>query len=191
MKILVVGGAGYIGSHMVLMLKDQEHDTVVLDDLSGGRAEAVLGARLVQGSIGDSALLDQLLRAEEFEAVMHFASFIQVGESVVEPAKYYRNSFVNTLIRLRLAVSPRGEPSAAYNLGNGNGFSVREVTETVHRVTGKPLRVLDAPRRAGDPARLVADSTRARSALGWQPAYTELATIVAHAWAWERLITGI
>ena len=78
-----------------------------------------------------------------------------------------------------------GADSQTYNLGNGNGFSVQEVIGTAERVTGRKIPVVDAPRREGDPARLVADSTLARDKLGWQPQYTDLATIIDHAWKWE------
>src|ERR1051326_144073 len=97
MKILVVGGAGYIGSHMVLVLSGEKHDVVVLDDLSSGRAQAVLAGELVIGSTADTELLDRLFARERFDAVMHFASSIQVGESVANPAKYYRNNVSNTI----------------------------------------------------------------------------------------------
>ncbi|MGZ8484510.1 MAG: NAD-dependent epimerase/dehydratase family protein [Candidatus Binatia bacterium] len=97
MKILIVGGAGYIGSHMVLLLRGQSHDVMVLDDLSSGHAEAVPEDYLVRGDIADTALLDRLFTDHRFEAVMHFASFIQVGESVEKPAKYYGNNVVNTI----------------------------------------------------------------------------------------------
>jgi UDP-glucose 4-epimerase len=83
-----------------------------------------------------------------------------------------------------------GGESAWFNLGNGNGFSVQEVIDTVERVTGRSINAIDAPRRAGDPARLVADSRAARAALDWQPRYADLATIVTHAWAWERKVAG-
>ena len=324
MRILVAGGAGYIGSHMVLMLSDQGNSVVVLDDLSSGRAEAVLGGQLVHGSLGDTALLDRLFRTEKFDAVMHFASSIQVGESVQKPAKYYRNNVTHTinlldaavefgvrnfifsstaaifgqpdytpideahskrpinpygrskwmveqvlqdydlaygiksvclryfnaagadptgrigeghdpetnLIPLLLQVASgrrehaqvfgrdydtpdgtcirdyihvvdlcaahslaladlvRGRESAAYNLGNGSGFSVRQVIDAVREVTGKPIPIVDTPRRAGDPARLVADSALARSHLGWLPRYADLKEIVSHAWNWEKRIAG-
>ncbi|HUQ24816.1 MAG TPA: UDP-glucose 4-epimerase GalE, partial [Burkholderiales bacterium] len=78
-----------------------------------------------------------------------------------------------------------GAGSAAYNLGNGNGFSVQEVIDTAARVTGRGIAATDAPRRAGDPPRLVADSTLVRRALGWRPAYAALDAMVAHAWAWQ------
>jgi UDP-glucose 4-epimerase len=324
MKILVVGGAGYIGSHMVKFLVQAGHAVVVLDDLSAGHRDAVVsGATLVEGSIGDTAMLDAMFAREGFEAVMHFASWIQVGESMREPAKYYHNNVANTLILLDAMVThgvrnfifsstaaifgepeytpideahpkspinpygrtklmveqiladydsayglkstclryfnaagadPEGElgerhdpethliplvlqaasgrresiavfgndyatrdgtcvrdyihiwdlaqahllalermrttgKSAAYNLGNGEGYSIREVIDTARQVTGRDINVVMAERRPGDPAVLVADATRAREELGWEPRYAELATIVAHAWAWEQRTT--
>jgi UDP-glucose 4-epimerase len=325
MKVLVVGGAGYIGSHMALMLSQQGAEVIVLDDLSSGHADAVLSGRLAQGSIEDTGLLDHLFTDEKFDGVMHFASFIQVGESVRQPAKYYRNNVTHTInlldamVRHRVknfifsstaaifgqpeyvpideahpkqAINPygrskwmveqvlqdydsayglksiclryfnaagadpearigethdpethliplllqvasgrresaqifgddydtpdgtcirdyihvldlaavhslalaqliNGASSAAYNLGNGNGFSVRQVIETVGQVTMKPVPVIHAGRRAGDPARLVADSRPARKDLGWTPLYPDISTIVSHAWNWERKIAGL
>jgi len=325
MQVLVTGGAGYIGSHMVLVLSEEKHEIVVLDDLSSGRAKAVLAGELVIGSTADTELLDRLFAREKFDAVMHFASFIQVGESVTNPGKYYRNNVSHTINLLdamvrhdvhnfifsstaaifgqpdyipideahrRDPINPYGrskwmieqvlsdydagyglksvslryfnaagadpqarigelhEPethliplllqaasgrrasaevfgrdydtpdgtcirdyihifdlcaahslalqdlvrngsSAAYNLGNGNGFSVQQVIETVRVVTERELLIVDAPRRPGDPARLVADSTLARNKLGWSPAHTDLHGIVATAWRWERKIAGL
>ena len=322
MRILVAGGAGYIGSHMVKMLLDRGHEPTVLDDLSAGHRDAVLGGHIVEASLADRAALDALFADERFDAVMHFASFIQVGESVKEPAKYYRNNFANTLNLLDAMVAARvqrfvfsstaaifGEPdyvpidethakrpinaygrsklmvehaledyerayglksvclryfnaagadpsgrigerhdpethliplilqaasgrresiqvfgsdydtpdgtcirdyihvvdlcdvhllaldwmarhgaSGAFNLGNGQGFSVREVIRAAEAVSGRKVRVVEAPRRAGDPARLVADARRARSELGWEPKYAGLETIVAHAWGWEQKV---
>ena len=78
-----------------------------------------------------------------------------------------------------------GAPSQAYNLGNGHGFSVQEVIDTAEAVTERRIAVVNAPRREGDPARLVADATLARKQLGWQPQYADLATIIEHAWKWE------
>jgi UDP-glucose 4-epimerase len=319
MRILIVGGAGYIGSHMVKMLLDAGHEVVVLDNLSSGFRDAVPGGEFVQGDACDRALLDAVLSARRFDGAMHFASFIQVGESVAHPSKYYRNNVADTLNMLdaivkygvgRLIFSSSaaifGEPqrvpidenhpkapanpygrskwmveqvlgdyerayglrhaclryfnaagadpsgmlgerhepethlvplalqaasgrldavrmfggdydtpdgtcirdyvhvtdlcrahllalerlisdgaSAAYNLGNGDGYSVKEVIETASRVTGRTIPAVEAPRREGDPARLVADSALARRELGWQPRYGDLDTIIAHAWAWE------
>jgi UDP-glucose 4-epimerase len=318
MKVLVVGGAGYIGSHMVKRLGQLGCQVSTLDDLSSGHRDAVLNGNFVQGSFADADLLDRLL-AQGFDAVMHFASFIQVGESVQQPAKYYQNNVVNTLnlleamrahgvqkfifsstaatfgepqytpiderhpqqpinpygrskrmieevladydaayglksvclryfnaagadpegqlgerhepethliplvlqaasgrrphisvfgrdydtpdgtcIRdyvhiadlceahwLALQSLTNGGPSQAYNLGNGNGFSVQEVIDTAEAATGRKIVILNAPRREGDPARLVADATLARKQLGWQPQYADLATIIQHAWKWE------
>ena len=320
MNVLVVGGAGYIGSHMVKLLLDRGHGVTTLDDLSGGHREAVLGGEFVRGDVGDAAALDALFARQRFDGVMHFASFIQVGESVREPAMYYRNNVGNTLRLLeamaqhgvrrfifsstaavfgepdytpideahaRRPINPYGRtkamvedaladfdhayglksvslryfnaagadpdgflgeahspethliplvlqaaagtrpaiavfgrdyptpdgtcvrdyihisdlceahllalerlaagaPSAAYNLGNGAGFSVQEVISTAGRVTGRAVPVQDAPRRAGDPAVLVADSRLASSELGWRPRYAALDLIVEHAWRWEQ-----
>ncbi len=327
MRILVVGGAGYIGSHMVKELLRGGHDVVTLDDLSTGYRDAVSGGHFIQGSIADCALLDRVFAEQRFEAVFHFASFLQVGESVVQPAKYYANNLANTLnllnamvrheitnfvfsssaaifgeprslridenhpvapinpygaskamveqvlrdydrayglksVSLRYfnacgadpegdlgerhdpethliplalqAVSGRresltiygsdydtpdgtcirdyvhvcdlcdvhllaleylqdGAASNVFNLGNGDGFSVQQVIDTVSLVTGKTVALINGPRRPGDPARLVADAGRARETLGWNPRYSDLDVIVSHAWAWEtkRLILGI
>jgi UDP-glucose 4-epimerase len=322
LKVLIVGGAGYIGSHMVQLLLERGHEPVVLDDLSTGYRDAVLGGMFVQGSLADSATLDAVFAAHRFEGVMHFASFIQVGESVRDPAKYYRNNIANTLNLLdamhrhhvrhfifsstaaifgepeyvpiderhpqrpinpygfskfcieraladydnayglrsvclryfnaagadpqarlgerhepeshliplvlqaasgrragidvfgrdyptadgtcvrdyihvvdlceaHLAALERlraGAPSRAYNLGNGNGFSVDEVIACAERVAGTAIARNYAPRRAGDAARLVADSRLARDELKWQPRFDDLATIIRHAWGWERRV---
>ena len=319
MRVLIVGGAGYIGSHMVKLLCRRGFEVTVLDDLSAGYRDAVVGGRFVLGDLGDAALLDTLFQASGFDGVMHFASHIQVGESVREPAKYYRNNLCKTQNLLEAMVAHRvrrfifsstaaifGEPlrtpidedhpkqpinpygrskwmveqmlqdydvayglksvclryfnaagadpdgelgerhdpethliplvlqavsgrrseitvfgadydtpdgtcirdyvhvadlaeahllalrrltaggdSAAYNLGNGNGFSVRQVIDAARAVTGRDVPVRYGERRAGDPARLVADARRARAELGWTPRHADLATIVAHAWRWE------
>jgi UDP-glucose 4-epimerase len=319
MNILVVGGAGYIGSHMVKRLGQLGCRVTTLDNLSAGYRDAVLCGELVQGDMADKALLNLVFAKGQFDAVMHFASFIQVGESVVQPAKYYANNVVNTLQLLDVMLAhgvkqfifsstaatfgepqyvpideahpqhpinpygrsklmveqaladydtayglksvclryfnaagadPEGqlgerhEPethlvplvlqaasgrrahisvfgrdydtpdgtcirdyihivdlceahwlavqhlaqggaSEAFNLGNGQGFSVQEVIDTARQVTGRAIAVQEGPRRAGDPARLVADATRARQVFGWQPQFADLATIIAHAWQWE------
>jgi UDP-glucose 4-epimerase len=95
-RVLVIGGAGYIGSHMVKLLGQQGCSVTTLDDLSSGHLDAVLCGEFVQGNFGDRAVLEAVL-SRGFDAVMHFASFIQVGESVQHPDKYYRNNVTYTL----------------------------------------------------------------------------------------------
>lgn len=320
LNILVVGGAGFIGSHMVKMLGQMACRVTTLDDLSSGHRDAVLYGDFMQGDMGDRSVLDAVL-SRGFDAVMHFASFIQVGESVHNPALYYQNNVVKTLALLdamrahgvknfvfsstaatfgepqyspmdekhpQQPVNPYGrtklmveqvladyaqayglrsvslryfnaagadpegqlgerhEPEThliplvlqvasgrrphlqvfgrdydthdgtcvrdyvhvedlcsahwlalqslmaghgadcqAYNLGNGHGFSVQEVIDTAQKVSGRSVAVIDSPRRTGDPSRLVADPTLARQKLGWQPQFSELRTLLEHAWRWE------
>lgn len=319
MKILVIGGAGYIGSNMVHLLVNSGFDVVVLDDLSSGHRDAVENATLIVGSTDDSKLLDSIFSQHQISAVMHFASSIQVGESVVRPDLYYINNLSNTIILLnamiranvkqlifsstaavygnplytpideghhKLPLNPYGRtkwmaeqvlqdydrafglrytslryfnaaganisaslgerhepethliplvlqaasgrrnsisvfgsdyetrdgtcvrdyihvldlcrahllalrrlragaPSAQFNLGNGEGFTVQEVISNAKSVTKRNIEVQYLPRREGDPATLVADSTLARKELGWMPHYSDLNTIIQDAWAWE------
>jgi UDP-glucose 4-epimerase len=320
MKILVIGGAGYIGSHMVRELLEKGYDPLVFDSLTTGHGWAVPAERLVQGDLADPAVLERLFAEQRFAAVMHFASFIQVGESVTLPLKYYDNNVANTINLLRAmeraevrrfvfsstaavygtpqavpiaeaaplhpenpygrsklmaeeilgdceaawglqsarlryfnaagahpsgeigeahdpeshliplilqaasgkrdAVTVNGDDydtpdgtcirdyihvcdlvsahtlaleallndrgSMVYNLGNGTGHSIREVIDVCRRVTGQPLPVRTGPRRAGDPARLVASSEKIGRELGWTPRYADLETIVETAWNWHR-----
>lgn len=324
-KILVVGGAGYIGSHMVAALAEAGLDVVTLDNLYSGYRDAVIDGAFVEGDLADARSLDRLFSQHGFDGVMHFAAHIEVGESVREPAKYYRNNVTHTqnLLDAMVAHGVRafifsstaaifGEPryvpideahpkapinpygrskwmveqiledydrayglkaialryfnaagadpqgrlgerhdpethliplvlqaasgrrgaitvfgqdydtpdgtcvrdyihvhdlcavhllalrrlldggdSDRFNLGNGQGYSVREVIDTARRVTGREIPVIQGERRAGDPARLVADSTRAQDELGWRPGYADLETIVAHAWQWERKMAAL
>lgn len=319
MKILVVGGAGYIGSHMVKMLLDAGNEVVTVGNLEAGYRDAVQGGTFIHGDLADSVLLNNLFTQHQFSGVMHFASHIQVGESVRDPAKYYRNNVANTqnLLDAMIAHDVRhfifsstaaifGEPrytpideahpkfpinpyghsklmveqmladydqaygirsvclryfnaagahpdgllgerhdpethliplilqaasgrrevisvfgrdyptadgtcirdyihimdlcqahllaleqltqggtSAAYNLGNGNGFSVQHVIDVARKVTGCEIKISEAPRRSGDPAVLVADSALAKKELGWLPCYADIETIIHHAWRWE------
>ncbi len=315
MKLLVTGGAGYVGSVCAKVLLERGHDVVVLDDLSTGNADAVPeGAEFVQGDVGDLApkVLDA---AVPFDGVLHFAARSLVGESVQEPEKYWYGNVVTTLELLEAMRSagvgklvfsstaatygqPENSPiseadptrptnpygasklaidhvitsyavahglgatslryfnvagayagfgenrivethliplvlqvaaghresisvfgtdyptpdgtairdyihirdlaeahvlalgaSAAgthriYNLGSGTGFSVREVISACERVTGRAIPAVDAARRAGDPAVLVASSERAVTELGWHPQHTALDEIVTDAWAY-------
>ena len=320
MNVFVTGGAGYIGSHMVRSLTEAGHGVTVFDDLSTGHRDAIGSTPLVQASLADRDTLRLALQEGGFDAVLHFAGSIEVGESVRDPGKYYRNIAMHSLNLIeamhaadvrnlifsstaaifgepkyvpideahpRQPVNPYGraklqveemladcdraygiksvclryfnaagahpsgdigerhEPeshliplllqtvsgrrrsmqlygrdydtpdgscirdfihvvdlcaahllaldhldrhrgSASFNLGTGNGFSVLEVIEAVERVTRKRVNVIDAPRRPGDPARLVADSRLIRAELGWKPIYEDLDDMVAHAWAWEQ-----
>ncbi len=100
MKILVTGGAGYIGSHMVVLLEKSGHEVIVMDNLSNGHRESIDKTPFILGDIGDRSLLDRIMAENSFDAVMHFASFIQVGESVISPSKYYNNNVSKTLVLL-------------------------------------------------------------------------------------------
>ena len=320
LHVLVVGGAGYIGSHMVKHLAKTGCKVTTLDNLASGHRDAVLHGEFVLGDLADRPLLRELFDTTRFDAVMHFASFIQVGESVQKPAMYYENNVTNTLNLLdtmRLSgvdkfifsstaatfgepqyspidekhpqhpINPYGrsklfveriledyehayglrsvclryfnaagadpegqlgerhEPethliplilqaasgrrpaisvfgrdydtpdgtcirdyvhisdlctahwlallslmngvgSQRYNLGNGQGFSVQEVIDSALRITGSDIKVVDALRRVGDPARLVADATLATQQLGWHPRFSDLDIMLAHAWQWEQ-----
>jgi len=314
-KILVAGGAGFIGSQVNQMLHEAGFDTVVLDNLSSGCKEAVIKGNLVVGDMGDGVLLDHLFSTEKIAGVMHFAALIDVGESVREPAKYYENNVVKTVTLLeamrRHGVSPfifsssaaifgvpekvpldekhpknpinpygktklmveeilrdydaayglkfaalryfnaaggdpngviknkkmkesnlipvalkclregraitifgtdyptrdgtcvrdyihiydlgsahilalkqllAGEPSGCYNLGNGKGYTVKEVIGAIERVTGKRLDVIEGERRAGDPPELVADASLAEKNLGWEREYPGLDAMINDAW---------
>lgn len=104
MKVLITGGAGYIGSHTSMYFASKGADTVILDDLSEGHEEAVKGGRLVVGSFGDKPLLDRLMREEKFDAVIHFAAFASVADSVARPSRYYLNNVSNMRTLLDAAV---------------------------------------------------------------------------------------
>ncbi len=321
--ILVTGGAGYIGSHAVLALQQAGYEVVVLDNLVYGHqdiAKDVLKVELVVGDTCDRPLLDNLFATHDIAAVMHFAAYAYVGESVTDPAKYYRNNFVGTLTLLEAMmaasidkfvfsstcatygvpktipipedhpqdpISPygvsklmveqvlkdfdsayqlksvrfryfnaagadpagqlgedhipethliplvlltalgkresisifgtdyptpdgtcvrdyihvtdlaaahvlglkyllKGGETTVFNLGNGNGFSVKEVIETARQITDREIKAVECPRRAGDPPALVGSSDRARSILGWNPKYADLNQIIAHAWKWHQ-----
>lgn len=321
--ILVTGGAGYIGSHAVLALKEKGYDVVILDNLVYGHRDIVennLKAELVLGDTTDRALLDSLFNTRNIAAVMHFAAYAYVGESVENPAKYYHNNVFGTLTLLEAMQSaginkfvfsstcatygvpetvpipethpqnpinpygasklmverilqdfdtayhlksvifryfnaagadPQGRTgedhnpethliplilltalgkrdaikifgtdyptrdgtcirdyihvtdlaqahvlgleyllnggnSEIFNLGNGNGFSVREMIATAKTVTERDFTVQEADRRPGDPPMLVGSSEKAHQILNWQPEYADLSQIVRHAWQWHQ-----
>ncbi|WP_107666527.1 UDP-glucose 4-epimerase GalE [Cyanothece sp. BG0011] len=321
--ILVTGGAGYIGSHAVLSLQKAGYNVIVFDNLSYGHPEIikdVLKAELIVGDTNDRPRLDELFSTRKIDAVMHFAAFIAVGESVKEPSIYYQNNVVGTLTLLEAMIAANinkfvfsstcaiygmpqeipmtenhpnqplspyasskymvekilkdfdqayglksvvfryfnasgadpsgnlgedhtpethliplalltalkkrdhlfifgtdydtpdgtavrdyihvndlasahvlgleyllnGGDSEMFNLGNGNGFSVREVIDMAKKVTGIDFLVKESDRRSGDVPMLVGSSEKARSILGWNPQYFELETIVNHAWQWHQ-----
>ncbi|MCR4401227.1 MAG: UDP-glucose 4-epimerase GalE [Firmicutes bacterium] len=320
MRVLVVGGAGYIGSHVVRELVRAGHDVVVYDNLEKGHREAVEGCPLVVGDTGDRDVLREVFASRDFDVVMHFAAHTSVAESMQDPAKYFHNNVAKGLtlldvmreagvrrmvfsssaavygdpervpieedadcrptnvygetklmfervlsaydraygvryVALRyfnaagadpsgdigedhdpetqliplvlmtaMGLRPRlelfgtdyhtpdgtcvrdyvhvcdlatahvlaaealadGCESKVYNLGNGKGHTVRQVIETARRVTGLSIPVVEAPRRPGDPAVLVASSERIMRELGWKPRYEDLETIIATAWEWHR-----
>ena len=319
-KILVCGGAGYIGSHITKMLNQQGYETVVFDNLVYGHKEAIKWGELVIGDLADTDALEALFDRYDFDAVFHFAAYAYVGESVENPEKYYFNNVSNTLNLLHAmkehgvnkiifssTCATYGEPervpitedmpqnpinpygatklmverifkdynrayglqfvvlryfnaagadhdgeigeshdpethiiplvldaasglrpdvkvfgtdydtpdgscvrdyihvtdlasahllalhhlesggkSDFFNLGNEKGTSVLEVVESVKRVTGKNFTATIAPRRPGDPAKLVGSSRKAQEVLGWKPEYVDIDTIVSHAWKWHE-----
>jgi UDP-glucose 4-epimerase len=321
MTILVTGGAGYVGSHAVKELQAQGIRCIVLDNLSRGHRELVLDSELIVGDVGDAALVGRIIREYGVSAVMHFAAYAYVGESVAEPLKYYSNNVAATAGLLRAMVdtdvgmlvfsstcatyglpettpitevhpqrpinpygagklmvermlqdvgrahglrtvvfryfnaagahpsgaigelhTPEthlipltlqaaaglrdgveiygtdyptpdgtcirdyihvadlarahvqgllylqgGNPSQAFNLGNGKGFSVREVIEAVERVTRRAVKSITAPPRPGDPPALVGSSTKARTTLGWEPRFDTIDAIIETAWRWQCL----
>ncbi len=130
MKVLVTGGAGYIGSHVVNQLTNSGHEVVVLDDLSTGFAESLLNnERLIVGNVGDQELLNELFETENFQGVMHFAGSIIVSESVKDPEKYFKNNTANTLILASTAAKHKikqfifSSTAAVYGFGDGRPCS--------------------------------------------------------------------
>lgn len=321
MKILVLGGAGYIGSHTVYSLIEQGNEVIVFDNLETGHIEAVHPkAKFYKGDLRNRVHIDSVLDVEKnIDAVIHFAANSLVGESMINPLKYYDNNLCGTKVLLESLIAHSiknivfsstaatyGEPkhtpileddptnptncygetkkamermfywtqqahglkyvslryfnacgahisgkigeahnpethlipiilqaangtrdhisifgtdynttdgtcirdyihvtdlaqahilavkyllnggeSNIFNLGNGVGFSVREVIETAKKVTGKEIKVIEEERRAGDPAILIASSDKAKNILGWKPEYDDLSTIIETAWKWH------
>ena len=321
MRLLVLGGAGYIGSHTALELIKKGHEVIVVDNLVTGYEKAVPDkAVFYQGDIRNLEFLDDLFKKEKIDAVIHFAAYSLVGESVTNPLKYYDNNLYGTKVLLEAMIknnvnkivfsstaatygepenipilesdrtcptNPYGETKLAmekmfhwaskahglnyvslryfnacgadatgqigeahnpeshliplvlqvpngkresvsiygtdydtpdgtcirdyihvtdlaqahilaveylarggesdiFNLGNGVGYSVREVIETARSVTGHPIPATEVPRRAGDPARLVASGEKAKKVLGWEPEIKKLDDIIASAWKWHK-----
>ena len=315
----MTGGVGYVGSHAVKLLVERGEDVICLDDLLFGHPQAACGSKLIVGDISDRDILRSIFSEHKIDAVLHFAGLRDVGESVVDPQKYYINNISKSLVLIEVMIEcgvkrmifsssaavfgepivtpipedhPKnptnpygrtklmleeilseydtaygmksvclryfnasgadpsgiigedhrpeqhlipiilqaalgqrrhvsifgtdwptpdgtcirdyvhvsdlaqahvlalealrsGHPSSVYNMGNGNGYSVREVVECARKISGVDIRAVEAPRRAGDPAILVASSERIIKALGWKPEYPDLETIVKTAWAWH------
>ena len=317
MNIFVTGGAGYIGSATAEALINAGHAVTVYDSLVTGHREAVpAGAKFVHASLDDSHALAEALTSIKYDAVMHFAAFIEAGESMKDPGRFFRNNFTNSLALMETAVKtgvkrfvfsstaavyqsseeplteesplgptnvyghtklmteqalewyrsiyglhfaalryfnacgalpgrgeayqpeshliPRvlqialGQAESAtifgtdyptpdgtcirdyihlgdlvsahilalgalekrdkmiYNVGSGNGFSVKEVIETARRVTGHAIPAVEMPRRDGDSARLVASPEKIKAELGWQPKHTNMPDILSSAWEWHK-----
>lgn len=320
MRILVLGGAGYIGSHTVYELVDAGYEVIVIDNLLTGFKEAVHPqAKFYEGDIRDKIFLDNILSKEKIDGVIHFVASSQVGESMKNPLKYYNNNLCGTEVLLESMVehgidkivfsstaATYGEPesipiletartlptncygetklsmekmfkwiskahnlryvslryfnacgahpngkigeahnpethliplvlqvpngkreyisvfgndydtkdgtcvrdyihvndlaqahilameylskggeSNIFNLGNGVGFTVKEVIETARKVTNHTIPIREEERRAGDPSVLIASSEKARKVLGWKPQYADLETIISTAWKWH------
>ena len=320
-QILVTGGAGYIGSHAVKLLLQKGYNVIVIDNLVYGHRQALPeNVILVQGAIGDKTITRKIFNEYNIKAVLHFAAYAYVGESVTDPGKYYRNNVVGTLTLLEAMVAAgvkyfvfsstcatygvpkwipltedhpqepinpygasklmvervladfdrahdlksvcfryfnaagadptgllgedhnpethliplvldtalgrqeaisilgtdystpdgtcirdyihvtdlaqahilgleyllQGGESQQLNLGNGQGFSVKEVIDSARHVTGLEIKAVERDRRLGDPPVLVGSSDRARQLLGWQPQYPNLPEIIAHAWQWHQ-----
>lgn len=321
MSVLVLGGAGYIGSHTVYELIERGEDVIVADNLQTGHIEAVHPkAGFYKGDIRDKNFLDEIFKKEKINAVIHFAANSLVGESMTDPLKYYDNNLYGTMVLLKSMVengidkivfsstaavygepenipileTDRTEPTNTYgetklsmekmfkwvsrahnlryvslryfnacgahvsgkigeahnpeshliplilqvpngqrkevsifgddyptkdgtcirdyihvtdlaqahilavdylrkgnssdifNLGNGVGFTVKEVIETARKVTGHPVPAVISQRRAGDPAQLIASSKKAKAVLGWKPQYADIEEIIATAWKWHK-----
>ncbi|WP_245619853.1 UDP-glucose 4-epimerase GalE [Desulfobacter vibrioformis] len=316
-SILVTGGAGYIGSHTCKILALHGYTPVVLDNLVHGHEWAVNWGPLVVGDLSSREVLDRVFKVHNPSAVIHLAAFAYVGESVIDPSKYYTNNVIcalNLLDAMRrhacekivfsstcavygtpeclplseshpcgpinpygrskrfieqimadygkayglrhaslryfnaAGADPEGQlgedhdpethliplalkaslpgampltvfgtdwdtpdgtcirdyihvvdlaeahlaalhyldthPCCTFNLGNGNGHSVKKIIDTVEKVTGRPVNWETGPRRAGDPSRLVADAFLAKQKLGWTPCYQDITDIIGHAWQW-------
>lgn len=317
MKIFITGGAGYIGSATAEALVKAGHSVTVYDSLVTGHREAIpAGAEFIHASLDDSHALAEALTTTKYDAIMHFAAFIEAGESMKDPGKFFRNNFTNSLQLMETAVQAgvkkivfsstaavyqssevplteestlgptnvyghtklmteqalewyrsihglhfavlryfnacgalpgRGEAhqpeshliprvldialgraesatiygtdyptpdgtcirdyihigdlvsahilalgaldkrdKMIYNVGSGNGFSVREVIEAARTVTGHPIPVVESPRRPGDSARLVASPQKIMSELGWKPTRTNMQDILSSAWEWHQ-----
>ena len=154
-----MGGAGYIGSHTVYELIAAGENVVVVDNLETGFRKAVhQDAKFYQGDIRDKAFVRDYIHVND------------LAQAHILAMEYLR----------------KGNESNIFNLGNGVGFTVKEVVETARKVTGHPIPAKEEPRRAGDPSTLIASSEKAKKILGWKPKFDDLETIITTAWEWHR-----
>ncbi len=145
----------------------------VVDDLETGFIDAVHPkARFYKGDLRGKAFIDSVFDKERVDAVIHFAANSQVGESMVKPLKYYDNNIGGHAHHA--PVHDRAWDKAYRVLGNGVGFTVKEIVEASEKVVGRPIPAKIAPRRAGDPAQLVASSEKAKKVLGWKPKFHDI-----------------
>lgn len=162
MKLLVTGGAGYIGSHVTLQLAEAGHEVVVLDNLSTGHAHAVIGAELVVGDLGDEALLDALFERHAFDAVLHFAASIVVPESVADPLKYYTNNTAN-LVNLLRRVERHETPHVVFS-STAAVYGMPDVAEVDENMPLEPINPYGASKAMDE--RILADLAAARPNVG-------------------------
>lgn len=162
MKVLVAGGAGYIGSHMCKCLHDAGHEVVVLDNLATGHRAA--------GEALDVQIFGTDYATQDGTCVRDYIHVDDLADAHLRAVEFLGGH----------------EGFHAFNLGNGEGYSVREVTRATEEIVGRPLDIPVGPRRAGDPAVLVASSRKARDTLGWHPQRPGIRQIVEDAWAWHR-----
>ncbi|MDN5865541.1 MAG: UDP-glucose 4-epimerase GalE [Gammaproteobacteria bacterium] len=163
MKLLVTGGAGYIGSHVSLQLAEDGHEVVVLDNLSTGHAYAVIGAELVVGDLADGALLDALFNRHQFDAVLHFAASIIVPESVADPLKYYINNTAN-MLNLLARVEQYDTPHFVFS-STAAVYGMPEVEEIDETAPPAPINPYGSSKLMDE--RILADLAKARSALNY------------------------
>ncbi|HEX5313846.1 MAG TPA: UDP-glucose 4-epimerase GalE [Gammaproteobacteria bacterium] len=161
MKLLVTGGAGYIGSHVTRQLAQAGHDVVVFDNLSTGQAHAVLGAQLVVGDLADGAILDALFRRHDFEAVLHFAASIVVPESVARPLAYYANNTRN-MLNLLERVAGFEVPGFVFS-STAAVYGMPDVDAVGEDLAPAPINPYGASKAMSE--RMLADLARAKPAL--------------------------
>jgi UDP-glucose 4-epimerase len=180
-RILVTGGASYVGSHACKALAAAGYEPVVFDNLCAGHDWAVKWGPFEKGDLLDRDRIDGVVQKYQPAGVIHFASFAYVGESVTDPAEYWRNNVVGA-INLCDALAAADASAMVFS----SSCTVYGLTTAEFISEAEPVPAIDDARRAGDPARLVADIAHARKNLAWQPVHSSLDNIVSTAWNWHR-----